>query len=97
MRETTLTANRGLRAFTAAGGRRRFRVDDTPQCFKDDAKDCGEGGGADAARRRAPEERCGPAEAVDVAGLDCRHGTLAVCVDTMDVRTFVLGVSRASA
>lgn len=97
VRETTLTANRGLRAFAAAGGRQRFRAQATAQCFKDDVADCSEPGSGDADTPREPAARCADSGPIDVAGLDCASGSVAVCVDATDVRTFVLGVAVATA
>lgn len=100
VRETTLSGNRGLRAFAAAGGRLHFTAQPTAQCFKEDAADCGAVGGAEGAEGAGDERPaavvCGDADAIDAAGVDCASGSVMVCVDAMDVRTFVLAVQRSS-
>eukprot|EP00892_Ulva_mutabilis_P004205 jgi/Ulvmu1/2156/UM129_0016.1 len=95
VRETTLTGNRGLRAFTAAGGRTPFRAHAVAQCFKDDVAGCSDRGRGAEEPHPEPAARCAHSAAIDVTGVDCSSGTVPVCVDAMDVRTFVLGVAPA--
>lgn len=96
VRETTLSANRGLRAFAAAGGRLRFAAQPTAQCFKENAADCSAGDAEGVGEERPPAALCSNADVIDAAGVDCTSGNVMVCVNAMDVRTFVLAVQHGS-
>jgi hypothetical protein len=93
--ETTLTANRGLRAFQQDGGTAHFAAQELPVCFKEAPQACDPAAPSPplrtSAHMHATHAACAGG-AVEVKALDCSSDQLLVCVSPMHVRTFVIQV-----